>query len=87
MWRFSFSVFSSYLLIDQFGEYDFLGAVSDAVHSTHPLHLISGFQRFRDLLSCRHFRYKLKEHFLCAAVDLLQMDVQLSGHQQPGMTY
>lgn len=40
------------------------------VHPPDPLHLVAGFQRFRNALSIRLFFYQPKENLLCLSVNI-----------------
>lgn len=51
------------------------------VHPPDPLHLVAGFQRFRNVLSICHFFYQPKEMLLRLSVNIRKTGVQFAADQ------
>ena len=51
------------------------------VHPPDPLHLVAGFQRFRNALSIRHLLYQPKKKLLCLSVNIRKTGVQFTAGQ------
>ena len=62
--------------IYKLGQNDFLGTAADAVHPTHPFHLVGGFQRFGHTLLLRHSRNDDFHSLIAGLVDLGKVLVQ-----------
>ena len=73
----------SYSVIDQIVQDDFFGSAADAVHPSHPFHLILSLQPLSDTFGFLHLRDQPIEHLLCCVADFLEMIVQLASQQHP----
>ena len=69
--------------INQLRKDNLLRAAADAVHPSHPFHLILGLQPLSDTFGFLHLFDQLIKHFLCSVADFLEMLVQFAGQQHP----
>ena len=69
-------------MIDSFG-----CTVSAGIHPPDPLHLVAGFQRFRNALSICHLFYQPKKKFLCLPVNIRKIGIQFAAGQQIGISH
>ena len=67
--------------INQIRKDDLLRTAADAVHPSHPFHLILGLQPLSDTFDFLHLFDQPIEHLLCCVADFLEMLVQLAGQQ------
>lgn len=67
--------------INQLRKDNLLRSAADAVHPSHPFHLILSLQLLSDTFSVLHLRDQPIEHLLCCVADFLEMLVQLAGQQ------
>ena len=70
------------MMIDSFG-----CTVSAGIHPPDPLHLVAGFQRFRNALSICHLLYQPKKKFFCLPVNIRKIGVQFATCQQSGISH
>ena len=61
---------------------DFFRPAVDAVHPTHPLHLIGGFQCLSHAFSAHHLSFDNVQPFFAGGVDLRQMGKEFFREQQ-----
>lgn len=72
----------SYSGINQFGINEFACSTLNSIHTVCPFRRIGCFECFSDVFDCRHLFSKLSEHFIGSVVNLTQMCIQFSGHEQ-----
>ena len=64
--------------IYKLGQNNFLGTATDAVHATHPFHLVSGFQRFCYAILLYHIGNEDFHTLIAGLVDLGKVPVHPS---------
>ena len=62
--------------INQLRKDNLLRTAADAVHPSHPFHLILSLQPLSDTLSVLHLRDQLIKHFLCCVADFLVLEFE-----------
>ena len=67
--------------INQLRKDNFLRTAADAVHPSHPFHLILGLQPLSDTFGFLHLFDQPIKHLLCRVADFLEMIVQLASQQ------
>ncbi len=70
------------LVITWFKIKDFSGTILNAIHDVHPFYLIACFERFGDTFDCHYLFGKPCEHLVGSTVNLTQMHIQLTAHEQ-----
>ena len=61
---------NSALAVYQFSVYDFLGATTDAIHTSDPFHLIVRLEPLGDAFALGHLADQQRQHIVCLLVDL-----------------